>query len=136
MKHLFLDTDVILDFLGERKPFANFAAQIFLGAHKGQFKLYTSSNSITTAYYILCKYVDEKEARIQITNLLDYLQVIPVTDTILRQALNSEFTDFEDAVQHQSALTISKIKFIITRNLRDYKKSQIEALSSEELFRS
>ena len=113
MKHLFLDTDVILDFLGERKPFAHFAAQIFLGAHNGQFKLYTSSNSITTAYYILCKYVDEKEARRQITNLLDYLQVMPVTDNILRQALNSEFTDFEDAVQHQSALTISKIKFTL-----------------------
>ena len=134
MTDIFLDTDIILDFLGDRKPFSKFAVQIFLGMHNGQFRLYTSSNSVTTAYYILCKNVDDKKARSLITDLLDYLQVIPVTEKILRNALNSDFNDFEDGVQHHSALTVDKMKFIITRNLRDYKKSQIKAISPDQLF--
>lgn len=134
MTDIFLDTDIILDFLGDRKPFSKFAKQIFLGSHNGQFKLYTSSNSVTTAYYILCKNVDDKNARSLITDLLDYLQVIPLTEKILRHALKSDFHDFEVAVQHQSALTVENVKFIITRNLKDYKKSQIKAISPDQLF--
>jgi predicted nucleic acid-binding protein len=134
MTYLFIDTDIILDFLGNRKPFARYAAQLFLDAHKGNFKLFTSGNSVTTAYYILCKSVSDKEARTLITELLDYLHVIPVTDKILRQALTSDFNDFEDAVQQYSALTVNKIKNIITRNLRDYRKSQIKAIGPEQLF--
>ncbi len=134
MTDIFLDTDIIIDFLGDRRPFSKFAAQIFVGAHNGKFRLHTSSNSVTTAYYILSKNVDDKKARSLITDLLDFIQVIPVTEKILRHALNSDFSDFEDAVQHYSALTIDKIKFIITRNLRDYKKSQIKAISPEQLF--
>lgn len=134
MTYLFIDTDIILDFLGNRKPFAKYAAQLFLEAHKGHFKLFTSSNSVTIVYYILGKTVSDKEAREFITDLLEYIQVIPVTDKILRQALASNFTDFEDAVQQYSALTVDKIKNIITRNLRDYKKSQIKAIGPEQLF--
>lgn len=134
MKAIFLDTDIILDFLGNRKPFSKAAAEIFIRAHQGEFKLYTSSNSITTAYYILCKSVDNKLARSLITDLLDYVNVIPVTEKILKLALNSEFADFEDSVQHQSALTISKMTCIVTRNLKDYKKSQIKAISADQLF--
>ena len=134
MKHLFLDTDIILDFLGKRKPFAKWSAQIFLEAHNGQFKLYTSGNSVTIAYYILCKNEGDKKSRGLISDLLDYMSVIPVTEKILKIALHSDFQDFEDAVQHYCALTIDKITNIITRNKRDFKKSQVKVLSPEELF--
>ena len=89
---------------------------------------------MTIAYYIVCKSIDDKKARTLISDLLDYLKIIPETEKILRNALNSDFKDFEDAVQVQSALTEDKIKFIVTRNLRDYKKSQIKAIGPEELF--
>lgn len=134
MTYLFIDTDIILDFLGDRKPFAKYSAQIFLEAHNKKFKLYTSSNSITTTYYILGKTLDNKKARQLVTDLLDYVHVIPVTDKILRLALKSNFNDFEDAVQDHCAQTVDKMKHIITRNLRDYKKSQIKAIGPEQLF--
>ncbi len=134
MIHLFIDTDIILDFLGDRKPFSKFASQIFLEAHNGNFKIYTSSNSITTAYYMLGKTTTDKRARELIVDLLEFLTVIPITEKILNAALKSDFKDFEDAVQHYSALTNDKIKVIITRNLKDYKKSQLQVLSSEQLF--
>ena len=134
MTNLFLDTDIILDFLGDRRPFSRYAVRIFAGVHAGEYTVYTSGNSITTAYYILCKTTDEKVARALITDLLDYIKVIPVTESILRKAMISDFADFEDAVQHESAITVSQIQFIITRNLRDYKKSRVKAIGPEGIF--
>lgn len=134
MRNLFLDTDILLDFLGDRKPFSKFAGQIFLGVHAGDFKVYTSGNSITTAYYILCKYMEEKQVRMALADLLEYVEVIPLSHSMLRSALMSGFADFEDAVQHQSAASIRNIGCIVTRNLRDYRKSSIRVVSPEELF--
>ena len=131
---LFLDTDILLDFLGDRKPFSKFALQIFINANKRNFRLYVSGYSITTAYYILCKYADEKRARELISGLLDYVSVIPVTARVLRSAFKSEFKDVEDAVQHFCALSESKIKHLVTRNLKDYKKSQINVFTPEEIL--
>ena len=87
MIHIFIDTDIILDFLGDRKPFSKHASLIFINAEQKEFKLYTSSNSITTAYYILCKLTDEQHARNLIAGLFEYVTVIAVTETILKQAL-------------------------------------------------
>lgn len=136
MTDLFLDTDVILDFLGDRRPFSRFAARIFKDAHAGKFQLFTSANSINTAYYILCKSVEDKKSRLLISELLEFIKVIPVTDRILNHALKSHFTDFEDAVQHESAISVHSIKFIVTRNLRDYKKGRIKAIGPEQLFKN
>lgn len=133
MNGLFLDTDIILDFLGNRKPFSKFAANIFLKAHQGKFKLYTSGNTVTTAYYILSKSVGENESRGLIADLLDYLHVIPVGEKMLRTALRSDFRDFEDAVQHQCALSVEQIQCIVTRNLKDYKSSQIKVVGPDAL---
>ncbi len=133
MHHIFIDTDIILDFLGDRKPFAKFAVEIFIKADKKEIILYTSNNSITTSYYLLCKLTDEKKARSLLFGIMEYINIIPVTDKILKLAIKSDFKDFEDAVQHYCALTIDNIEFIITRNLNDYKKSQIPVIGPEQL---
>ena len=133
MTNIFIDTDIILDFLGKRKLFAKHAADIFIKAEQKQIKLYTSSNSITTAYYLLSKLTGEGIARQLIIDLLNYISIIPVSERILQQALKSEFKDFEDAVQHYCAITNENIKFIITRNLKDFKKRQLPLIGPEQL---
>ena len=130
----FIDTDIILDFLEDRKPFSKYSAKLFLEVHNNSVKLYTSSNSINTVYYTLGKIVNDKQARELIVNLLEFINIIPVTDIILNSALKSDFKDFEETVMHYCALTIDKIKLLITRNLKDYKKSQIKTLSPEQFF--
>lgn len=133
MEHYFVDTDVIIDFLGNRKPFSKNASSLFLKAQNKEVKLYTSSNSITTAYYILCKSLEEAKVRSLIPLFLKYIQVIPVSEKNLVDASNnSDIKDFEDAVQHSCALNESKISCIITRNLKDYKKSKLKVRSSAE----
>ena len=132
--HIFVDTDVILDFLGDRKPFSKSAHKLFVLAEQKRIELYTSSNSITTAYYLLWKGSTDAQTRDLISGLMDIVRTIPVNHKILTQALKSEFKDFEDAVQHFSALTVDEIKLIVTRNIKDYSKSKIQVSGPEMIF--
>jgi predicted nucleic acid-binding protein len=134
VKEIFLDTDIILDFLGDRKPFSKFALQLFIKAHHKKLRLYGSGNSITTAYYILGKLTTEKQARELVVELMNHITIIPVSDHILYSAFNSNFSDVEDAVQFFCAATVKNMQCIVTRNIRDYKKSTIPILSSEEFL--
>lgn len=131
--NIFLDTDILLDFLGDRRPFSKFALALFKEAENNDLKLYTSANSITTTYYILTKLSTEKNARTLITELIDVLQIIPVDKGILKLAFSSEFKDVEDSVQHYSALASGNIDFIVTRNLRDYRLSLLPVAGPEEM---
>lgn len=56
MHRLFLDTNIILDFLGERQPFYSSAAQLLTLADRKKIKFFTSPTSISNAHYILSKY--------------------------------------------------------------------------------
>lgn len=135
MIEIFVDTNVIIDFLGDRKPFEKYAAKIFSLASDNKISIFTSSTAITTCYYILSKYIDEKQSKYTINELLDYINVIPVNSSILRQAFKSSFKDVEDAVQHYCALTEEKIKYLVTRNIKDYKHSEIDVITPEEFLR-
>ena len=132
MKNIFLDTDILIDFLGDRKPFSKFALSIFVAGYNKKLKLYTSSNSITIAYYMLAKQVSENRARELVLCLMERLSVISVSESILKNAFSSEFKDVEDAVQFFSAITVERMDCIVTRNIKDFKKSTLPVLSSEE----
>jgi len=134
MRHYFIDSDVIIDFLGHRKPFSRAASRIFIQAKKKELKLYASSNSITITYYILCKTMPEKTVRELMPVLLKYVFVIPVTEHIINEAALSEMKDFEDAIQHYCALSEPKIEAIITRNVKDFKKSRLPVLNSADFI--
>lgn len=133
MKVYFLDTNIILDFLGNRKPFGKYALRIFNYGRKKEWQLWTSSNSITTAYYILEKAIGRESAKEKIGALLKYISVQPIQKEDLLAAVVSKFKDFEDGVQHSCALTHGKIDAIITRNTKDFKASQIPVFGPEEV---
>jgi len=134
MKKYFLDTNILLDFLGNRQPFGKYALQILNKGRLKEWELWTSDNSITTSYYIIGREIGEKNARIKIGKLLNYIEIQPVGKSELQTALISKFKDFEEGVQHFCALSIENIDGFITRNQKDYKHSQIKVYSPEELF--
>jgi predicted nucleic acid-binding protein len=134
MKVYFLDTNIILDFLGNRKPFGKYALRIFNQGRTKEWDLWTSSNSITTAYYIIEKELGGESAKKKIGALLKYISIQPIRKEDLLAAVVSKFKDFEDGVQHSCALTQGKIEAIITRNTRDFKNSQIPVYSPEEVI--
>jgi predicted nucleic acid-binding protein len=133
MIKVFLDTNILVDLIADRKPFSKHAIEIFKSAEERKTELFTSSQSIATAHYLLKKYVEEKDLRDILTNLLEFLDVIPVDLDVLKKGLRSNHKDFEDAIQIICASSITGIDFIVTRNTKDFKTSNIAVLTPDEL---
>ncbi|MFZ4435701.1 MAG: type II toxin-antitoxin system VapC family toxin [Flavobacterium psychrophilum] len=134
MKKLFIDTNIIVDLIADRKPFSKYAIQLFQKAELKEIELFTSSHSIATTHYLLKKYLEEKELRTVLYGLFEYLHVIAVDEAILKKGLRSNHKDFEDSIQIHCASTIEKIDCIITRNTKDFKSSEIPAYNPDEIM--
>lgn len=135
MKKVFVDTNILVDLIADRRPFSKFAIQIFSKAEERRVKLYTSSHSIATTHYLLKKYIDEKELRNVLHSLLDYLNIVAIDLDVLKKGLKSKHKDFEDALQIISANSIEKLDCIVTRNTKDFKDSEIPVLNPDELIK-
>jgi predicted nucleic acid-binding protein len=132
MKHLFLDTNVLIDFLTDRKPHSIHAARLFNDALHKKIVIYISAVSFNNMYYILRQSNAHTNCIQCLSELQEWSKVIDVTSSIISSALGSGFRDFEDAIQYHCAKSINKIDAIITRNSKDYKLSAIQILSPAE----
>ncbi len=133
MRKIFVDTNIIVDLIADRKPFSKFAIDLFDRAENNKVTLFTSSHSIATTHYILKKYVAEKELRSILLNLLDSLSVISVDENVLKRGLRSKHKDFEDSIQIICATSIDKLDFIITRNKNDFSNSEVPVFAPDEI---
>ena len=136
MDKVLIDTDVILDFLFDRKPFSEDAAQILSWCESGKINGFVTPVMISNIYYILRK-LDKHEKIIENLKMLMSIVDIAIIDkkTVLN-ALNSEFKDFEDALQNFSAINESDIQVIITRNIKDYKTSSLAVMTPENYLKA
>lgn len=132
MNKYFVDTDVILDLLSQRVPHFHFSAVLFSLAEMGKFELYTSPTVMVNTFYILRKNLGNENAKNTLRKLRIILHVIDSSEKVLDLALNSNFNDFEDAIQYYTALN-ADIQTIITRNLKDYKAADI-LVQTPEMF--
>ncbi len=65
--------------------------------------------------------------------LFSLVEVLPTNEDVIKDAIHSEFTDFEDAVQYHTALACHT-DCIVTRNPIDFKHSEIPVLTPSELL--
>ena len=132
MKQIFLDTNVIIDFLADRKPFSLAATGIFNYAVLGKVKLYISAVSYNNIYYILRQSFSNTETIKLLDELYQMTEVADVTKAIIKNSLKSDLKDFENAIQYNCALSLNKIDFIVTRDTKDFKKSVLPIMNPEE----
>jgi len=114
-----IDLNILLDVLQKREPFYETSAGLLAAVETGQVRGYVAAHSITTMFYLIQKGRSAAEARASITNLLQFIQIAPVDQSTIEQALNLDFRDFEDAVQMISAVQC-KVDCLVTRNIKDY----------------
>jgi predicted nucleic acid-binding protein len=120
---LFIDTDIILDILLDRKEFFEDSSAIFKKFEDGEVLLFTSASIIINAQYVGQKQIGKNECRWAINYLLNYFLLIEPDINILKRAYNSKFTDVEDAIQYYTATKKEGIDYFITRNIKDFKNS-------------
>lgn len=132
---ILIDTNIILDHLLARKPFAENAAWIFSAVEKGNLEGSISGTTVTTIHYLVTKALGAKASQLAVEQLLRLFDVAPINRTILASAIALKFNDFEDAVLHEAAAHAG-IQAIITRNTKDFQKATLAIYSPDELIAS
>jgi predicted nucleic acid-binding protein len=132
-KKLFLDTNIILDLLNERPENYEHAAKLMVLCDQEVLDIYASSLSFATTYYFLSKFENKVAALIKLRKFKLLCSVSTVDEKGIEKSLASNFPDFEDAIQYYSALS-QGCDFIITRNKKDFKLSDIPVLTASEFL--
>ena len=132
---LFIDTTVLLDVLDNRQPHYADSAAIWTLAEKAEVDGYISAISFNNIFYIGRKRYSADSVRKTLILLRDIFSVVALDEKILNQAVDSDFADFEDAIQYFSATRISA-DCIISRNLSHYKNTDIPVMTPSEFLAS
>ncbi len=135
MENVLIDTDVILDFFFDREPFSEFATDILNLCEENKLKGFTTPVIICNTYYLLRKTAKHDIVIEKIKQLLTIIDVVKIDKEVVLDSLNSEFKDFEDALQNFSAVKNGKIGIVLTRNIKDYKKSELAVMTPETYLR-
>ncbi|MBN2051182.1 MAG: PIN domain-containing protein [Spirochaetales bacterium] len=133
IRRVFVDTDIILDVALARKPFVETSRMVLALLENHQAMGFVSSNAVGNIYYILRKAGGDEKARWFLKELMKYLTVIPMDHSHVVEALDSNFTDFEDALQNYTALR-NQCECIVTRNTEDYKNSNLPVYAPLEFL--
>src|SRR4030043_2063388 len=132
---LFIDTNIMMDLLGERVPHYDSIAKIATLADKGQVKMVVSSFSYPTVYFLLSKFESSEKVKEKLRKFKIISEISDLDETIIEKGLASNFSDFEDALQYHCALK-ADCDILITRNAQDFKGSAIPIMSGEEFLQS
>lgn len=128
-----LDTDVILDLLLDRAPFADAAAALWLAHEREQLNAYIAAITPINLFYIARKLRNEQAARQAVVELLATLNVCAIEQGTLNSAPSLPFRDYEDAVQHAAA-SAAGLEAIITRNVEDYSAATLPIFTPNEFI--
>lgn len=132
---ILVDTNVIIDALTSREPFREDAEQIFMLAANRIEDMYITASSATDIYYLVRKYLHSTEqAKNVMSKLYELFYILDVTANDCKDALLTEMSDYEDAVISCCA-ACNRIDYIVTRNIKDYERSKVQAILPEQLLK-
>jgi predicted nucleic acid-binding protein len=130
-----IDTNVILDALIDREPFAAKAREIVTYCSQKKFLGYFAGHTIPDIFYILRKDYSSAERKDMLMGVCRAMDVVGIDKSMLMNALTSEcFEDVEDCLQAECASSVGA-DYIVTRNTDDFSTSLIPAISPEAFLK-
>jgi predicted nucleic acid-binding protein len=136
MTRILIDTDVILDFFFDRQPFAENASKIFSLCESKKITGFVTPVIISNVYYLLRQSAKHEKVIEKLKLLVSITEIVVMDKEVVTQALNSDFKDFEDALQNYSAEIHKEIDLIITRNTKDFKNSKLAVMTPDNYIKS
>jgi predicted nucleic acid-binding protein len=109
------DTNVVLDALLDREPWAKAAVTLFDRVESGSIVGYLGATTVTTVHYIARRNVGTSAANAMMRDLLRLFEVAPVDRAVFEGALGLGFEDFEDAVLHEAG-RLAGARLVVTRD--------------------
>ncbi|MEX2234272.1 MAG: PIN domain-containing protein [Cyclobacteriaceae bacterium] len=131
IQRVFLDTNVIIDLIINREPFVREAEEIFTLSDSYNYEVIVSALTIANLAYAIDRL--NKKPHESIARLFPLVKIIDLSSSIIEETIVSIFKDFEDGLQHSSALA-AKADIIVTRNEKDFKHSLIPVMSPQDFL--
>lgn len=131
---VFVDTNILIDYVCARKDFCEIAERLFVSGLCGEHKLIISDLSYVNTFYVGHQYGYSKEKLLEVLQKVEsFCETADMNGQVVHAALHSGWKDFEDSIQYHSAIS-SMAECIVTRNKKDFKASLIPVFSIEELL--
>jgi len=121
MKRVLIDTNIIIDIAKRSEFFFEHSSKVFELAVEEKIVAYVSASAVTDIFYILQKENGKTNTILFLKELFNYIDILGVDKTVVMNALNSDWKDFEDAVQACVSIE-NRLDFIVTRNTKDFTK--------------
>ena len=128
-----IDLNVMLDVFQERHPYYHSSASVISKILNKEISGLLPSHAITTIHYITSKYSGKQKADETTDWMLTNFDIAAADKTSFLRARKMEINDFEDGVV-ASLAELTNCDFIITRNISDFKRSSVKALTPEEFL--
>ncbi|MDJ0845124.1 MAG: PIN domain-containing protein [Crocosphaera sp.] len=130
---ILIDTNIIVDVALQREPFLLNSEAVLIKVEEKQLEGYVSAATFSDIYYIINKTRGKDWTLTFLNRLYSFCQVAKVNTAVIEMALNSNFRDFEDAIQYSVAV-INNLDVIVTRNPKDFPVSYPQILTPSQLI--
>ena len=130
-----VDTNILLDVILLREPHLELSKRV-LQCCQSLVDGYIAVHTFSNMFYILHETEDFtiEECRDTFNKLLYVFDVASLDKSDVISAVNNEaFDDLEDSMQHQSSIAC-KLDYIITRNVEDFEKATVPAVTPEDFL--
>jgi len=128
-----IDTNIILDVMLARKPFAQSAVSLLTKIVNGELIGYLGATTITTVHYLASKLIGSTQALVEINKLVKICEIAPINRSVIEESLKIDFCDFEDAILHEAAIFVGA-DAIVTRNTKDFKTARLKIFTPRQLL--
>ena len=128
---ILLDTDVLLDVGLARQPYAPTMVEVLNRLQRSPREAFIAWHTISNLFYLIARARGGAAARDFILELIQFVQVAPTSTEAVRYAASLPMADFEDAMQVAAARACGA-EHIVTRNLSDFERSPIPAVTPQE----
>ena len=133
MKKIFVDINILLDLLFQRRGFFLDAKRLFNYSKSRNIDIFISAISINTIYYLLQKKFTKEHSKHLLEYIYDITDILPFDENIIFLAHQSSFKDLEDGFQYFTAKE-HHIPLLITRNIKDFAVDDLSVLSPQQFL--
>ena len=130
-----IDTNIAIDVITQREPYYTHSQLVLLASKKKTINGYISASAITDIFYIISRMIKNNfEVKELLRKLvINNVEIATVDGSIISQALDTDWDDFEDCVQYYVGESIS-VDYIVTRNPDDFTDGNIKVVTPDELL--
>ena len=130
---IFVDANVIIDYLVDRMPFADDAEAVIdvcvQDGNEGSSTGLTACNAV----YIIGRSIGQRSAELLVKEVAEFMELLPICPEDIRLNLGADHPDFEDTLQISAAKAWGA-DVIVTRDKDGFANSPVKVLSPAEFL--